>query len=63
VLSDFQGRVPQNWKILLPGTQPAAGSWTFSGYVIDFSQDFKVQDKITYKFTVQISGPATFATT
>lgn len=61
VLADFQARILQNWQILLPGTQPAAGSWTFAGYIIDFSQDFKVQDKITYKFTVQISGPAVFA--
>lgn len=62
VLNDFQGRVVQQWKILLPGTQPAAGYWTFTGMVTDFDQDFKVSDRITYKFTIQITGKPVFAT-
>jgi|SRR5579875_464272 len=62
VLSDFQGKVNQQWKVALPGTQPAAGYWTFNGYVVDYAQDFKVNDRITLKFTVQVTGKPTFAT-
>ncbi|HEV2378718.1 MAG TPA: phage tail tube protein [Terriglobia bacterium] len=62
VLSDFQSKVNQQWKIALPGTQPGAGYWLFNGYIVDYAQDFKVADRITYKFSVQITGVPTFHT-
>lgn len=61
-LTAFQSRAAQNFKILLPGTQPAAGSFTFAGIITEHSVDFKVSDKISWKGTIQVSGPVTYAT-
>jgi predicted secreted protein len=61
-LTFFQARDFVYFKILLPGTQPAAGYWKFQGYITEHAMDMKVQDRITWKATIQVTGEPVFAT-
>jgi hypothetical protein len=56
-MGDMAGKTLTEWEVLLPGTQPAAGYFQFYAYVIGFTLDFKVADRITYKLELQITGP------
>jgi predicted secreted protein len=57
-LGDFQNKTLGSWKVCLPGTQPGAGYFEFSAYVVAFSLDFKVTDRVIYKMELQITGSA-----
>lgn len=57
VRSDFTGRVKRNWELVMPG---AIETISFSGYVKTFSFDFPVDDAITAKVSIRLTGAVTF---
>jgi|SRR5579875_368408 len=55
--SDFQAKTQRQLVITLPTSH----TWTAQAICVDFSEDFKVNDRITFKATFQVTGEPVFA--
>jgi hypothetical protein len=58
IFSDLHGGVLRNWKIVLPAA--LGKTFSFAGYVSEFGPVYPVDDKITGKIAIELSGPVTF---
>lgn len=54
--SDFDGGTLKKWQLILPGT---LGTVAFSGYVQDITPALPLDDRMTYAFTIKITGIVT----
>lgn len=52
--SDFDARTKRNFKIIFPDT--GASVWSFSGYYTKVEPDAPVENKLTLKVTVSVTG-------
>lgn len=57
IRNDFLARTTRNWQLVLPG---AVQTISFTGYVKSLPLDFPVDDAITVKLTIRLSGAVTF---
>jgi predicted secreted protein len=55
--SDFQARTARTVLITLPF---GSHSWTATCICVEFSEDHKVQDRVTFKASFQVTGEPTF---
>lgn len=58
VRSDFTNRTKRNWQLVLPGSVQTI---SFTGYVKTFSLDFPVDDAVTAKVSIRLTGAVTFS--
>lgn len=58
IKNDFLGRTTRNWQLVLPGSIQTI---SFTGYVKTFPFEFPVDDAITAKVSIRLTGAPTFS--
>jgi predicted secreted protein len=58
IRNDFLNRTKRNWQLVLPGN---AQTISFAGYVKSAPFEFPVDDAITQKLTIRLTGAPTFS--
>ena len=58
IKDDFLGRTKRNWQLVLPGSVQTI---SFSGYVKTMPFEFPVDDAITAKVSIRLTGAPTFS--
>lgn len=58
IRNDFLARTTRNWQLVLPS---AVQTLSFAGYVKTMPMEFPVDDAITVKVTIRLTGAVTFS--